>query len=349
MAHELTFRSGVAEMFSVRETPWHREGHVLTEAPTLDAALQLAGQNFETECQPYYIRRTTEDGDEYFVLSGHGRAVVRTDTDQELGAVGMTYTPLQNREAFRVLEPLLDNGIVTLETGGSLREGADVWLLARFNVERFGPLVREVFADAVIPYGLVANNHNGRRGVLMQLTPIRVVCANTLGMAEREAKKGGRAITVRHTPNVARATITAAQTLFRGIVERYEDAARAYQALQRTALQESEFRRLVLDVIAPDKRSNPHASPRAIEQADACRDELRRLWTEGDGHQGDRSAWEAYNGAVQAIDHNDEFFPGKTPATRTASLMTGRLAEKKLIVLDGLTRHARRVGALAAA
>jgi phage/plasmid-like protein (TIGR03299 family) len=349
MAHELTFRNGIAEMFSVRETPWHREGHVLTEAPTLDAALQLAGQDFETELQPYYIRRETEDGDEYFVLSDHRRAVIRTDTGRELGGVGMKYTPLQNRDAFRVLEPLLDTGLVTLETGGSLREGADVWLLARFNVERFGPLVREVFADAVIPYGLVANNHNGRRGVLLQLTPIRVVCANTLGMAEREAKKGGRAITVRHTPNVARATITAAQTLFRGIVERYEDAARAYQALQRVALQEAEFRRLVLDVIAPDKRNNENASPRAIEQADACRDELRRLWTEGDGHQGDHSAWEAYNGAVQAIDHNEQLFPAKSTETRTASLISGRLAEKKMIVLDGLTRHARKVGALVTA
>jgi phage/plasmid-like protein (TIGR03299 family) len=345
MAHELTFRNGVAETFSVRKTPWHQEGHVLTEAPTLAMALELAGQNFEVECTALYIRRTTEDGDEYFVPSSHGRAVIRTDTGQELGAVGRKYTPLQNVEAFRVLEPLLDTGVVSLETGGSLREGADVWLQVRFNVDRFGPMVREVFADKVIPYGLVANNHNGRRGVLLQLTPVRVVCANTLGMAERQGRKSDRAITVRHTPNVARQTIKAAEHLFRGIVERYEEVATAYRALQQVALQEAEFRRLVLDVIAPE--ASAEANSRTVELAEERRAEVRRLWDEGDGHLGDRTAWEAYNGGVQAIDHNARLFP--TDGPRTASLMNGSLAEKKVLLLDGLTRHARSVGALAVA
>lgn len=345
MAHELTFRNGTAEMFSVRETPWHQEGHVLTHAPTLEEALRLAGQDFDVECQPYFIRHTTPDGDEYFTPSSHARAVVRTDTAQELGGVGRKYTPLQNVEAFRVLEPLLDTGIARLETGGSLREGADVWLQVRFDVERFGPIVREVFADAVIPYGLISNNHNGRCGARAQITNIRAVCANTLGMTERAARKGGRAIVVRHTPNVAREIIKAAQTMFQGIVDRSEEAARAYRALQQVALQEAEFRRLVLDIIAPE--ASTEANSHTVELAEERRAEVRRLWDEGDGHLGDRSAWEAYNGGVQAIDHNARLFP--TDGPRTASLMNGSLAEKKVLLLDGLTRHARTVGALVAA
>lgn len=301
MAHELTFVYGVAQMFSVRETPWHKEGHTLTDAPTYEDALRLAGHDFDLELRPVFLRKTTDDSDEYFVPSQYGRAVIRTDSGQELGTVGRKYTPLSNREAFRVLVPLLDSGLATLETGGSLRDGADCWLMVRFNVERFGPVLREVFADQVIPFGLVAANHNGRRGVLLQLTPVRVVCANTLGMAEREARsqirRGGgdaRAIVVRHTATVARRTVEAAQCLFHGIVERYEDAARAYQMLQRVVLEEAEFRRLVLDVIQPDQRHNPEASPRMAETAEKRRAEVYRLWTEGDGHTGDRSAWEAY-------------------------------------------------------
>ena len=350
MAHELTFRDGVAQMFSVRETPWHKEGHTLAEAPSYEDALRLAGLNFDLELRPVFLRKTTADGDEYFVPSQYGRSVIRTDTEQELGTVGRKYTTLTNEEAFRVLVPLLDSGLATLETGGSLREGADCWLMVRFNVERFGPILREVFADQVIPFALVAANHNGRRGVLLQLTPVRIVCANTLGMAERDARsqirRGGadaRAIVVRHTADVARRTVDAAQTLFRGIVERYEDAARAYQTLQRVALEEAEFRRLVLDVIQPDESKNPKATERAVETANKRRGEVYRLWTEGDGHTGDRSAWEAYNGAVQAIDHDTELFPTKT--SRTASLFDGPLSEKKTAVLDSLMVHARRVTA----
>ncbi|CAN5654802.1 hypothetical protein BH23GEM5_BH23GEM5_03150 [soil metagenome] len=51
-------------------------------------------------------------------------------------------------------------------------------MLVRFNLD--SPLVREVFADEVIPFGLISNNHAGQRKVVVQESPIRVVCANTL-------------------------------------------------------------------------------------------------------------------------------------------------------------------------
>lgn len=353
MAHELTFDRGIAQVFSVKQTPWHREGHVLTEAPTYERALELAGLDFEVEVVPDYIRRNTLDGnDHYYVPSDTGRKVLRTDNGKELGTVGTGYTPLQNADAFRVLRPLLDSGVVSLETGGSLREGSDVWLLSRFNIEKFGPVVREVFTDEVIPFGLIANNHNGRRGVLLQLTPIRVICANTLGASEARLgkdEKVGRAYTLKHTANVEEKVIEAAENLFRGIVERYEVIARQYRLLKATVLQEQEFKRAVLDLIAPDPRENPSFNPEAsraqlvLDRADQKRAELRRLWDEGDGHQGDHSAWEAYNGVVQAIDHDVAgLFPIRGGAWRTASLLDGTYAQRKGQVLDELVRVSAR-------
>ena len=49
MAHELAFENGAAQMFSVRQTPWHREGHVLTAAPTYEEAIRLAGLDYPVE------------------------------------------------------------------------------------------------------------------------------------------------------------------------------------------------------------------------------------------------------------------------------------------------------------
>jgi hypothetical protein len=44
MAHELDrLADGTGAMFSVRDTPWHREGTLLTEAPSLERALELGG------------------------------------------------------------------------------------------------------------------------------------------------------------------------------------------------------------------------------------------------------------------------------------------------------------------
>lgn len=351
MAHELTMVNGVGQMFSVRETPWHREGHVIQNAPTYEEALRIAGLDFEVEVVPDYIRKTTMDGDEYFVPSTTGQKVLRTDNGAELGTVGQGYHAVQNRDAFRTLEPLLDKGVLTLETGGSLREGADNWLLGKFELDRFGPVVREVFADEVVPYALVATNHNGRRGVLYQMTPIRVVCANTLAMAEvavEGAAKRGRAITVRHTSSAEVKVVEAAEKLFAGVIERYEVIARQYKLLKQTVLEEHEFRRYVLDVIAPHPLDNPRFNPEAklaesvVDRAERKRKELTRLWTEGAGHEGDRSAWEAYNGAVEALDHDGDLFPIRGGSWRTASLLDGTYATRKNDVLDGLVKVAAK-------
>lgn len=347
MAHELTFQGGIAQMFSVRQTPWHQEGHLLVDAPTLEQGMELAGLNFEVEVVPSYVRRETGDGDEYFVEAKTGRAVVRTDNQAELGTVGMGYHPLQNADAFRVLEPLLDSGVATLETGGSLREGADVWLLVRFDLGRFGPVAQEVLGGEVEPFGLIANNHAGRRGVLLQMTPIRVVCANTLGMAER---RGGvdRTVVVRHTREVASRTVQAAMDVFHGVVKRYEVVAEQYATLKATTLEQEEFRRLVLDLVAPHPAANPRWNPEArmaksvLERAEKRRDELTRLWTQGAGHVGDHSAWEAYNAVAEAMDHNADLWPIRGGVYRTASLLDGTLRQAKDNTLQALVRHAER-------
>lgn len=82
--------------------------------------------------------------------------------------------------------------MAAVETGGVLRDGADAWLLVRWDIDRFDPDVRDVFGKdgGILPYALVAANHSGRRGVLLGHTSIRVCCANTLGMAETEAAGG---------------------------------------------------------------------------------------------------------------------------------------------------------------
>src|SRR5690606_22341001 len=100
-------------------------------------------------------------------------------------------------------------------------------MLVRFNIA--SPAVQEVFADEIIPFGMISNNHAGRRKVVVQETPIRVVCANTLGAALRDRP---RAISVRHTASVEAKTTEAARTLWRGLVERYGRVAQQYRALK---------------------------------------------------------------------------------------------------------------------
>jgi phage/plasmid-like protein (TIGR03299 family) len=341
MPHELDrLDDGTGAIFSVRDTPWHREGTVLADAPSLARALELGGLEFEVEVRPLYTRRQPDPAVTAFTYSRaeNACATVRTDRDRVLGIVSERYQPLQNRDAFGVLEPLLDAGLATLETGGSLRGGRDVWMLVRFRVD--SPVVQEVFADEVIPFGLISNNHAGTRRVVVQETPIRVVCANTLSLA---LEGRGRALGVRHTASVEAKTVEAAQQLWSSLIERYETAARQFQALKSYHLDTALFRRLVLDVAAPippvlDRPALTARQEGARTRLLARRSRLTQLWEEGAGHQGDHSGWEALNGTVQSLDHDSNLWRVRGP--RTAAMLDGRLAEIKHRVLATLVAAA---------
>ena len=141
---------GTGAMFSVGETPWHKEGTVLERPPrSIEEALKIAGLDFEVGLKQVYFH----DGYSMNEIPGC-QASYRQDNGEVLGVVRSQYRPLQNRDAFRVLQPLLDSGKAVLETAGALRLGEDVWILVRFDLD--DPVVQEVFADEVKPFGLLS-------------------------------------------------------------------------------------------------------------------------------------------------------------------------------------------------
>lgn len=331
MAHELEIKNDVASMFSVIETPWHGLGHILAEAPSYAEGMALAGLDYPVE-KVRLFRQVGQPEQQEFVQSEVGFATVRTDTGKELGSVGADYAVVENRDAFAVLEPLVDAGIAKLETGGTLRNGADAWLLVQWDLAKFGPIVREVFADEVSTFGLLSTNHTGKRSVLLKDTPIRVVCANTLGAAQQ---KGGTSVSVRHVGDASVRVVDAAQKMWGGIIERSEATAKMYRALKARRLDEAMFRKLVVSAVAKDPRTNDVIpSDLAVARYERKVAEVTRLWTEGKGHTGDYSAWEAYNAAVEMLDHNADLYPTKQ---RVASLLDGPLARTKDLVLANLT------------
>lgn len=373
MAHELDRNEATGEraMFAVvrdpaEDTPWHREGVYLKQAPTLREAYRLAGMDFEVAAVPVFVPEggvLAENGEPIsvegaaeggmlvrgsFRAAKGGQAIIRLDRKTTLGVVGGDYTPLQNEEAFAPLEPLLDRGVVELETGGTIGEGRRVWMLVRYNLS--DPVIQEVFGNlGVVPFGLVTNEHTGRETWQARNTPIRVVCRNTLDMALASA--GERAVKVQHSKNVREKVIEAAEHLFAAVIERYRGIAENYAAMKATILTDEQFRALVLESAAPfpPKPLVPegeHVTVRGYDHAVAVAEQRRAAissaWREGIGHVGDESAWEAYSGAVEVIDHDTKLFlSGKS---RIRSMMTGRLGERKEAVLVSLLQHVRQLG-----
>lgn len=168
MAHE------IESLFYVREIPWHGLGIKVEKAPRSSEALELAGLNWTVTQESIYTNEET-------LIEGY-KANVRSSDKSVLGIVSNRYSIVQNNEAFEFADNLLGEG-VRYETAGSLAGGKRVWLLARL------PKTYIILGDKIESYLVFSNSHDGNGAVRVAITPIRVVCQNTLNLAMIEARR----------------------------------------------------------------------------------------------------------------------------------------------------------------
>lgn len=159
--------ANVETMMYVREKPWHGLGTRVEEAPTSEEALELAGLNWEINGLPIYMANGTE-------IKGY-KANTRSSDNSVLGVVSDKYQIVQNKAAFDFTDAMIDEGM-TYETAGSLRGGKQIWLLGRMP-EKY------ILGDKFENYICFTNTHDGTGAVRACMTPVRVVCNNTLNMA----------------------------------------------------------------------------------------------------------------------------------------------------------------------
>ena len=163
----------VETMFSVREKPWHGLGKIIKEAPTSRDAIELAGLNWSVNSNPIYDVFGNE-------IKGF-KANTRSSDNSVLGVVTDKYKIVQNIDAFDFTDNLIGEEMY-YETAGSLRKGKTIWLLGKMP-ERY------ICEDKFDPYIVFTNTHDGTGAVKIAMTPIRVVCNNTLNMALSSAKR----------------------------------------------------------------------------------------------------------------------------------------------------------------
>jgi phage/plasmid-like protein (TIGR03299 family) len=172
--------ANVESMFSAREVPWHGLGTVTADVLTAQDALVVAGLDWQVEKRPCYAIRA--DGNAVAIPDKF--AMVRTCDETVLGIVGGTYKPIQNVEAFKFADNLVDNGAAKYETAGALNKGRQVFLSMKVGTELL--IGGE---DAIDLYIMFRNGHDGTKALGAYVTPIRVVCSNTLTLGIAVAKQ----------------------------------------------------------------------------------------------------------------------------------------------------------------
>jgi len=185
MAHELESQNGVASFASFREPAWHGLGTVFTEEKNTSemlVAANLNGWNVRLEDLEIPSQLTSDKNYQYVVRTN---PTDKTQTDV-LGIVGERYVPLQNEDLFAFGDNILDGG-GRWETAGSIRGGRVVF--GSLALERETVLDPNGVADVVKTYLLINTSHDGSIAIQASITPVRVVCANTLNLALGSIKK----------------------------------------------------------------------------------------------------------------------------------------------------------------
>ena len=238
--------ANVETMFYTREKPWHGLGTMVAEAPNSKDALRLAGLNWKVLQEPVY----TENEE---LIQGY-KANVR-DTDRKvLGVVTDRYKVIQNEEAFAFTDTLLGEG-VRYETAGSLQEGRRVWMLARLPREFI------IGGERISPYMVFSNTHDGSGAVKTALTPIRVVCNNTLNLALRTAKRSWSMI---HTGDISGKIEEAKNTLL--LADEYMTAlGQEFENLRKIKLSERQVQDYI-KILLPMEENYSLLQKRGVEK-----------------------------------------------------------------------------------
>ncbi|MBQ7562373.1 MAG: DUF932 domain-containing protein [Lachnospiraceae bacterium] len=224
--------AAVETMFYVREKPWHGLGTMVKEAPASRDALRLAGLDWNVMQEPVYTSGYKE-------IPGY-KANVRDRDREVLGVVSNRYKVVQNWEAFSFTDELLGEG-VRYETAGSLMGGRKVWILAKLPNEYI------IEGEQISPYLVFSNTHDGSGAVKVAVTPVRVVCNNTLNLALNTAE---RSFSMIHTGDVRGKVKDARDTL--QMSSKYMEALGAeFKELQRKSLPDKKVIDMI-EILLPD-------------------------------------------------------------------------------------------------
>ena len=282
--------ANVETMFSVREKPWHGLGIIVKEAPTSADAIRLAGLDWSVVQEPIYTNFNR-------VVEGY-RANVRSSDRKVLGVVSDRYKVVQNVDAFSFTDELLGKG-VRYETAGSLQEGKKVWLLARLPREYI------IAGERISPYLVFSNTHDGSGSVKVAITPVRVVCNNTLNLALGTAK---RSFSMIHPGNIQDKIQEAKDTLF--LAEEYMDCLGVeFERLRRQKITDAQVKEYIESLLPMEKDPTPIQSKNIIRLRE---DMMKRYYDAPDLQKVGNNAYRFLNAASDFATHSD-------PLRRTAN------------------------------
>lgn len=313
MAHE------VETMAYAGELPWHGLGTEVSNDLTPIQMMQKAGVDWEVEQQKIVTETGIEIKDKV--------ALVRTSDNTLLDVTGKDWKPVQNEEAFTFFSEFVAAGDMEMHTAGSLREGRNVWALAKVK-ESF-----DVFGDDTVEsYLLFSNPHQYGKAVDVRFTPIRVVCHNTLTFSLQQ--DASRAVKVGHRTAFDADTVKETLGLASEKFAKYKEMAQFLGSRKITAEALIQYYNDVFPTTSRKEEKAPVVVYDDLSKAaKMCYDALE---TQPGAEYAAGTWWQAFNSVTYYTDH----LQGRNAENRLHNQWFGYNQPKKVLAAEKAVAYA---------
>lgn len=296
MAHNLEMQNGEVA-FALRGKPaWHNLANAIFEQ---DAEISTSEMLSSAKLNNWNVRLSpvAEYTPETWRETSGAQLVVRDNPFDNgvdvLSVVGSRYKVIQNEELFSFADNILDGGS-EWESAGSLKNGRVVF--GSLTVPRSIILDPSGIKDETKIYLIVWTSHDGSVAVQAAITPVRVVCQNTLNLAMRSAKQSFK---IRHTQTAEGKILAAREAL--GLTFQYADEfEKNAQELFQTEVTDKKFSQIV-NSIYPKPEKDAKGALKKWENKVVLIDEIYHNSPTSAGVKG--TAWGAFNALTERLDY----------------------------------------------
>lgn len=290
MAHMLEVSGDQVAFASLRQPAWHQLGTVFEDEVTTSQMLDLAHlSNWNVRLEDIDLPARSHKS--WFAVTRNNPFDGQADV---LGVVGERYKVVQNEDVFQFADNLLDGG--RWETAGSIKNGTTVF--GSLALERESVIDSSGVADKINTYLLVHTSHDGSVAIQASITPVRVVCQNTLNLALAKGNRGVKqSFKIRHTQAVDGKVAAAREAL--GLVKTYMDEFdKSAESLYQTAVNDKQFFDLITTIYPkPDKDAKG-----SMTKWENKIDLINSIYTGPTNNMIAGTAWGAMNALTERLD-----------------------------------------------
>ena len=270
----------------MRTTTFANIGTDITGLKTSEEVLNAAGLNYNVVKRNMYM----QDASGNLINYPDKKFTVIEGSEKVLGVVSPKYEICQNRDAFSFIDYIGGDEVGFEYVKAGETQSGLIYIIAKI------PTIN-LLGDAVTPYIIFQNSHDGMNSIKATICPLRIICQNQFNVSFRQSPNTVRIV---HSSQMD-ARMLAAREIMRdvaGYMETFKDTA---TDLATKKIGYNDVIKVFNEVFDYKPES---MSARQIQNFDNARNDFLACYNSDDNQNFKGTAWGVMNGAADYLTHH---------------------------------------------